>query len=112
MHAAKIAKGKGVAAFRFFRHSVGQAQMPCRVVVPRMGVEERVLLRGARLSLAPFTFDYVLAVAYELFGSSTADIVMSKRPCRLTYPQWRRYTRATTPDKKMEGEAGEFPLHR
>ena len=61
MHAAEVAVHEGVPRLGFLGRAVGETEMPGGVLVPRVGLEERVLLAGARLDVLPARADDVLA---------------------------------------------------
>src|SRR5580765_4464877 len=75
MQAAKVSEYEGVATLRLVRCSLREAQMPGRIVSPRVRLEERVLLCSARLNLAPVAPHDVLPAADELLGLPTAGLV-------------------------------------
>jgi hypothetical protein len=61
MDPPEVADHECVAAVRLVGRPVGQAQVPGGVFVSRVLREVRVLVRGARLDLAPVAVEHVLA---------------------------------------------------
>ena len=51
---------KRVSGLRFVARAVGEPQMPRGVLVPRVRLQEGILVIGARLNLAPLALEYVL----------------------------------------------------
>src|SRR5215207_2911652 len=75
MDAAEIAVDERVPGLRLVGSSVGEAEMPSPVLVPRVLLQERVLVIGARLGLAPVAVEHVLASPDELSRASYCAIV-------------------------------------
>src|SRR6186997_2776106 len=61
MHPPKVAEHECVPSFRAVRSAFGEAELPRRILLPRVTLEERVLVIGARLDLAPVAVQDVLA---------------------------------------------------
>src|SRR5512133_1798104 len=53
VQATKVAEHKGIAAFRLVRCTIGEREVPGRVLRPTMSLEERVLLGRPWLDVSP-----------------------------------------------------------
>src|SRR4029450_4748789 len=59
-HSAKVAIYERVPCLGPLSYTFGEPEMPCRVFLPGMPLEECVLVIGAWLHLAPIAVQYVL----------------------------------------------------
>src|SRR3954452_3513161 len=73
--ATEVAVGERVARLRPVSRPFGERQEPPGVLVPRMRLEERVLLLGPRLRVAPVAAQDVLARVDELPRAGDAPLV-------------------------------------
>ena len=60
MHATEVAVDERIAGLRLIVCAFGEAEVPGRVFIPRMGLEERVLICRTRLPSAPVAAEDVL----------------------------------------------------
>jgi hypothetical protein len=75
MQATEVAVDKRVPRFGLLRCTVGEAEMPLRVLVPAVRGEERVLGRGSGLNRAPVAPQDVLASLNQPLRASDAPFV-------------------------------------
>jgi hypothetical protein len=66
MDATEIPIDESVPSLRVVISTVGEPEVPLRVLVPRVRLEEGVLVVGARLSVAPIALQHVLVSVDEL----------------------------------------------
>ena len=69
VHAAEVAVDERVPRLGLVVGAVGEPEVPLGVLVPGVGLEERVLVVGARLDVAPVAVEHVLAGVDELLGA-------------------------------------------
>jgi hypothetical protein len=67
MDAPEVPEDKGVSGFRLVRRSLGKRQMPRGVFIPRMRLQERVLVGSLWLNLIPHAAEDVLVRVDEPF---------------------------------------------
>src|SRR6202035_2488460 len=65
---AEVPVDEGVPGLGAVAGAGGQDEVPLGVLVPRVGLEEGVLLAGAGLDLAPVAVQHVLTAVDQLFG--------------------------------------------
>src|SRR5262249_43764651 len=65
---AVVAVHERVARLRAVVRALGQAEVPARVLLPRVALEVRVLGVGARLHLAPLAVEHVLPRVDQVAG--------------------------------------------
>src|SRR4051794_10814442 len=75
VNAAEVAINEGVPRLRLLSRPVRQPEMPLRVLVPAVGLEEAVLVLCARLDLIPLAAQDVLAGLDQLTRPSDAPLV-------------------------------------
>jgi hypothetical protein len=75
MQAAEVAVHERVSGLRVLGRPVRETQMPLGVVVPGMGLEEGVLLAGARLDVPPVALEDVLARLDQPPGAGDCPLV-------------------------------------
>src|SRR6266542_1028976 len=75
VESAEVPAYEGVPGLRFVTRTRSQPEMPLRVLLPWVGREECVLVRGARLHLAPLAADDVLTTLDQLAGASDRTLV-------------------------------------
>src|SRR6266545_2476073 len=68
VHATEVTVDEGVASLGLLFGAHGPPQVPGRVLVPAMGLEECVLVLGARLHFTPVAVQHVPAGIDELPG--------------------------------------------
>src|SRR5215216_3860857 len=68
VQAAEVAVDEGVPSLGVVGGAVGEGQMPVGVLLPGVGLQEGVLVLGARLDVAPLAPEHVLAGVDELAG--------------------------------------------
>src|SRR3984893_12744940 len=75
MHATEVTIDEPVPGLRVVVRSVGQAEMPFPVLVPRMRLQEGVFVIGAGLTVPPVTVENVLMGVDEASGSCYRALV-------------------------------------
>jgi hypothetical protein len=60
MDAPEVAVDECVPGLRIVGRTVGEPEMPAGVVVPRVRLQEGILVPGARLNVSPHAFEHVL----------------------------------------------------
>jgi hypothetical protein len=75
MDTAEVPVDKGVAALGLVGRSLGQAEVPVRVLAPGVFFQELVLVLRARLGFAPIAFEDVLARVDETPRVSDCTLV-------------------------------------
>lgn len=66
MDPPEVAVHEAVSSLRLVGRTLGEPQMPVGVLLPRVRIEEGVLVLGRRLDLAPGAFQDVLAARDEI----------------------------------------------
>src|SRR4029453_3366310 len=72
---AEVAVNERVAGLRLVWSAFGKAEMPGGVLVPRMGLQVRVLLLCARLHVLPARPEHVLARVDQPFRVPDRDVI-------------------------------------
>src|ERR1700720_518606 len=75
MHTTEVTINEPVAGLSVVVRSVGQAEMPFPVLVPRMRLQEGVFVFGAGLTVSPVTVENVLMGVDEASGSCYRALV-------------------------------------
>src|ERR1700684_1962868 len=75
MNAAEVPVDERVPGLGLVAGTVGQAQVPLCIVIPRVRFQEGILIAGPGLAVAPVTVEHVLARADELSRSGHSTLV-------------------------------------
>jgi hypothetical protein len=65
VNSPEVACHERVSGLRLIGSAFSQADVPCRVLLPRVVLEERVLVVGRRLHAAPVRVEHILPVLNE-----------------------------------------------
>ena len=87
MQAAKVAEDERVAGLRLVARAFGEPEMPLAVLVPRVALEERVLVGRARLDVTPVALQHVLATLDETAGARDTCTIDGVRGDARTLPR-------------------------
>jgi hypothetical protein len=75
VQAPEVAEHEGVAGLRLLRRTVGEGEVPAGVLLPPVGLEKGVLLRGAGLDIGPAAAHPVPASVDQLASLGDARLV-------------------------------------
>ena len=75
MNATEVSVDKSVPGFGVVVGTFVEAEMPFGVLLPGVGIQERVLVVGARLTLAPVAVEHVLVRVDEVLRSGDGMLV-------------------------------------